>query len=116
MQLENWTALTLSLSPRRGNSLRPCWDESLDGEVIRSARELLPLPGGEGWGEGERLVRLNRSGAAASATSAHAGESPAGRIGRFTTDSPMPVPPRGWEGRAVWELNRQAVMKMNHIQ
>ena len=59
MQLENGTALTLSLSPRRGNSLRPRWDESLDGEVIRSARERLPLPGGEGWGEGERLIRLN---------------------------------------------------------
>jgi hypothetical protein len=47
---------------------------------------------------------------------AHADESSAGRIGRFTTDSPMPVPLRGWEGKAVGELNRQAVMKMNHIQ
>jgi len=62
------------------------------------------------------VVELNSYGAAASTTGAHAGESPAGRIGRFTTDSPMPVPPRGWEGKAVGELNRQAVMKMNHIQ
>jgi hypothetical protein len=60
--------------------------------------------------------QLNRSGAAASATGAQAGESAAGRIGRFTTDSPMPVPPRGGEGKAVWEVNRQAVMKMNHIK
>jgi hypothetical protein len=60
--------------------------------------------------------QLHGSGAAASATGAHAGESPAGRIGRFTTDSLMPVPPRGWEGKADGELNRQAVMKMNHNQ
>jgi len=59
---------------------------------------------------------LEKLGAAASATGSHAGESPAGRIGRFTTDSPMPVPPRGWEGRANGDLNRQAAMKMNHIQ
>lgn len=56
------------------------------------------------------------SGAAASAMARNAGESPAGRIGRFTTDSPMPVPPRGREGKAVGVLNRQAVMKMNHIR
>src|SRR5687767_4762001 len=110
MELENWIALTLSLSPRRerpellsrlapmnrgcqvaptgsrlfrrlaigawgngswrsagcqpatrqianlrhkstgswaGNSLRPRWDESPDGEVNRGDREPLPLPGGE---------------------------------------------------------------------
>jgi len=29
MQLENSTALTLSLSPKRRNSLWPRWDESL---------------------------------------------------------------------------------------
>ena len=68
MQLESWLALTLAQgvsvfrrdfvrSPRRGNSLRPRWDESRDGEVRRGARELLPLPGGEG----ERLLQLNRS-------------------------------------------------------
>ena len=62
MQLENWLALTLTLSPRRGNSVWPRWDESPEGEVIGGARELLPLPGGEGWGEGERIIRLNRSG------------------------------------------------------
>ena len=54
--------------------------------------------------------------AAASAAGLQAGENPAGRIGWFTTDSPMPVLPRGREGKAVGELNRQAVMKMNHIQ
>ena len=58
--------------PRRGNSLRPRWDESLNAEIIRSAREVLPFPGAAdevsakdqnslGWGEGERLLRLNRS-------------------------------------------------------
>src|SRR5688572_28337782 len=62
MQLENWLALTLALSPRRGNSLRPRWDESPEGEVIRGTRKLLPLPGGEGRGEGERLIRPDRSG------------------------------------------------------
>jgi hypothetical protein len=69
---------------------------------------------GEDQDEGH--FQLHPYGAAASATGAHAGESPAGRIGRFTTDSPMPVPPRGWEGKAGGELNRQAVTKMNHIQ
>jgi len=62
MQLENWLALTLSLSPRRGSLLRPRWDESLVGQIIRRARELPPLPGGEGRGEGERLIQLHRSG------------------------------------------------------
>lgn len=63
-----------------------------------------------------RLPPLRLLYAAASAMARNAGESPAGRIGRFTTDSPMPVPPRGREGKAVGVLNRQAVMKMNHIR
>jgi hypothetical protein len=73
MQLENWLALTLSLSPRRGSLLRPRWDESLVGQIIRRARELPPLPGAAdevsaqdknllGRGEGERLIPLHRSG------------------------------------------------------
>jgi hypothetical protein len=44
------------------------------------------------------------------------GESPIGRIGWFTTDSPVPVPPRGEEGKAVRELNRWAAVKANHIE
>jgi hypothetical protein len=64
------------------------------------------------WSGSARLVGR----AAASATSAHADASSAGRIGWFTTDSPTPVPPRGGEGSAVGELNRQAVTKVNHIQ
>ena len=38
-----------------------------------------------------RLFPLRLLYAAASATSAHAGESPAGRIGRFTTDNWPPI-------------------------
>src|SRR2546430_14724371 len=51
---ENWTALTLSLSPRRGNSpFFPRWEDAPNAELIPSARKRLPLPGGEGRGEGE---------------------------------------------------------------
>jgi len=32
----------------------PRWEESPTGESFRRGRPLLPLLGGEGWGEGER--------------------------------------------------------------
>jgi len=57
----------------KGNSLPPRCDESLNGEAFQGAQKLLPLPGAAdavstkdknplGRGEGERLLRLNRSG------------------------------------------------------
>ena len=62
-------ALTLSLSPRRGDSLSPRRERLPEGEPFRSPRPLLPLPGGEGRGEGERLfplayLRLSQAGGA----------------------------------------------------
>ena len=48
-----------NLSPRRVGSLSRCWEESPNGEPLRSARSLLPHPGGEGRGEGERLIALS---------------------------------------------------------
>ena len=47
------SALTLALSCRRGN--RPHQDQSLFGEQFPSQASTLPLPGGEGWGEGDHL-------------------------------------------------------------
>ncbi len=57
-------ALTLSLSPRRGDSLSPRRERLPEGESCRSLRPLLPLPGGEGRGEGERLTPLHTCGLA----------------------------------------------------
>src|SRR5205823_7048459 len=64
MQSEDWFALTLALSPRRGNVQSPRWEESLTGARIAELRTFLPLPGGEGRGEGERLIPLNSYGLA----------------------------------------------------
>jgi len=48
--------LTPALSPEeRGNRLQR-WDESSTLKISRGATPLLPLPGGEGWGEGEQRV------------------------------------------------------------
>src|SRR5436190_15498640 len=38
-------ALTLSLSPRRGDSLSPRWEVPPNGDSFRCARQFLPLPG-----------------------------------------------------------------------
>src|SRR5439155_1227741 len=43
-----------NLSPRRGNSQSPRREKSLNCERFPELKKLLPLPGGEGWGEGER--------------------------------------------------------------
>ena len=62
MPSENWFALTLTLSPRRGNSGWPRWSHSLDGGCGDDAGRVLPLLEGEGRGEGERSIQLNRYG------------------------------------------------------
>jgi hypothetical protein len=39
-----------------GRGLRwPRWAKSLNGEPSPALQNVLPLPGGEGWGEGERF-------------------------------------------------------------
>ncbi len=64
MRSEDWFALTLALSPMRGNVHSPPWEESLTGGRVAELRKFLPLPGGEGRGEGERLIPLNSYGLA----------------------------------------------------
>ncbi len=59
MQSEHCFALTLSLSPGRGDALLPRWKKSLDGEASAATEIGLPLLGGEGRGEGQPLFRLN---------------------------------------------------------
>src|SRR2546428_593754 len=96
LQPEDWFALTLALSPGRGNAQSPPWEESPAVGRIAELRKFLPLPGGpflrsspvehgplvraaagtlqavgpsgtaeggEGRGEGERLIPLNSYGA-----------------------------------------------------
>ena len=54
--------LTLTLSPRRGNHQRPRRKNSLNGETSPAREIVLPLPGGEGRGEGECEFQLISSG------------------------------------------------------
>jgi hypothetical protein len=56
MQQKNRFALTLTLSPRRGNSHFPRWKKSLNGECPKVLAKFSLSLGGEGWGEGERSV------------------------------------------------------------
>ena len=51
--------LTLTLSPRRGNRQWPRRKNSLNGEPVPALEKVLPLPGGEGRGEGELEFQLN---------------------------------------------------------
>ena len=62
MQSESRLALTLTLSPRRGNFQCMRQEESLIGEHTPALEKVLPLLGGEGRGEGERAFQLNSSG------------------------------------------------------
>src|SRR5579863_9522518 len=61
MQLENCLALTLSLSPGRGDTLLPHWKKSPHDVASAAMENRLPLPGGEGRGEGGTFLLLNRS-------------------------------------------------------
>ena len=51
--------LTLTLSPGEREMLSPAWEYSLNSEHFPALPRLLPLPEGEGWGEGEGRVLLN---------------------------------------------------------
>jgi len=62
MQSETRLALTLTLSPRRGNHQWPRKEKSATGEHSPSLETILPLLGGEGRGEGERKFQLDGSG------------------------------------------------------
>jgi hypothetical protein len=62
MQKKQRLALTLTLSPRRGNRGRRSLGESLNGEHSPALEKTLPLLGGEGRGEGERGGQLNSYG------------------------------------------------------
>ena len=54
-------ALTLTLSPRRGNRQWLRRKNSSNGEPFPALEKILPLPGGEGRGEGECEFQLNCS-------------------------------------------------------
>ncbi len=62
MQSEYCLALTLSLSPGRGDRLLPYWKNPASGEAAAATVICLPLLGGEGRGEGECFFPLNGSG------------------------------------------------------
>ena len=62
MQSKVTLALTLTLSPRRGNRQWPRRKNSLNGESFPALEKVLPLPGGEGRGGGEREFQQPSSG------------------------------------------------------
>ena len=54
--------LTLTLSPREREPLSSAWEYSLHSEHLPALPRVLPLPEGEGWGEGEGRVLMNSYG------------------------------------------------------
>jgi hypothetical protein len=54
--------LTLALSPREREKLLTAWDYSRNSEHCPTLPMVLPLPKGEGRGEGERCIQLNSYG------------------------------------------------------
>ena|GEM_PF-3067413 len=65
MQVHGLFPLTLTLSPGERELLSAGRDLSLDGEPLPARAAMLPLPTGEGWGEGESGPQLHRYGLAA---------------------------------------------------
>ena len=63
MQLEEHSALTPALSLREREKLSPVF-RPLNGDFFQRGQMVPPLPGGEGWGEGEPLLSLHRYGLA----------------------------------------------------
>ena len=62
IQLVRWLALTLSLSPGRGDYTSPCWECLPNGPLIPALEKVLPLLGA---GVRENVgPQLNRSGKA----------------------------------------------------
>ena len=51
--------LTLTLSLGEREQLSSTWEYSLDSEHFPALPTVLPLPKGEGWGEGEGRFLLN---------------------------------------------------------
>ncbi len=62
MQLNTLFPLTLTLSPREREQVSAIREHSLSREPFARRRKVPPLPGGEGWGEGNADLRLNRYG------------------------------------------------------
>ena len=62
MQLKTQFPLTLALSLRERESLSAGEDKPLNREPFPVRAGMLPLPQGEGWGEGEAGALLHHSG------------------------------------------------------
>jgi hypothetical protein len=62
MQLGVLFPLTLTLSLREREQLSTAAEYSLNGKHLPALPVALPLPKGEGWGEGERVFQMNRAG------------------------------------------------------
>ena len=115
LQSEMLSALTLTLSPRRGKSQPPVWEKSLDDEHFSVLKKFLLLLGGEGRGEGERFVLLNYYGPAASEAGFNAGASPARRIRLFTPENGADVAIARCVHGSPRRLDRPVAMKINRI-
>jgi hypothetical protein len=59
MQSSALFPLTLALSLGERERLSTAWEYSLNGEHLPALPIALPLPKGEGWGEGEGRILLN---------------------------------------------------------
>jgi hypothetical protein len=60
MEWETNSALTPVLSPRERGVISPVFRQHLDLGFFQLGQVFTPLPGGEGRGEGELLISLQR--------------------------------------------------------